>query len=65
MVITALNLKELQKEIERMRLKWMDIVLEKGLLSTEAIQTGQALDNKIHEYYCLQKRLLIDNIPIK
>jgi hypothetical protein len=59
-VITDLNLKELQEELEQMRLDWIDVVVKKGIFSTDAIQLSQALDNKIHEYYCLQKILLID-----
>lgn len=59
-VITALNLKELQEQLEEMRLAWIDIVIKKGIFSTDALQLSQALDKKIHEYYCLQKNLLID-----
>jgi hypothetical protein len=50
--INDLNLKELQEEIEQMRLNLMDIVAKKGSLSTDAIRVSQALNKKIKEY-CL------------
>ncbi len=59
-VITALNLKELEEQLEEMRLAWIDIVIKKGIFSTDALQLSQTLDKKIHEYYCLQKNLLTD-----
>ncbi|AJQ25573.1 aspartyl-phosphate phosphatase Spo0E family protein [Pelosinus fermentans] len=51
MVISDINLKELQEEIERMRLNLIHIVAKKGPVSTEALKISRDLDNKIKDYY--------------
>ncbi|WP_245754984.1 aspartyl-phosphate phosphatase Spo0E family protein [Pelosinus propionicus] len=51
LVISSINFKELQEEIERMRLNLIHIVASKGPVSTEAIQISRALDTKIKDFY--------------
>jgi hypothetical protein len=51
LVISDINLKELQEEIERMRLNLIHIVAKKGPVSTEALKISRELDNKIKDYY--------------
>jgi hypothetical protein len=51
LVISDIQLKELEEEIERMRLNLIYIVAKKGPVSTEAIKVSRALENKIKSYY--------------
>lgn len=49
--MSDINLKELQEEIERIRLHLIYIVAKKGPVSTEAIKISRDLENKIKNYY--------------